>query len=508
MASTKLRQDGIRRLPYLGEKNSQCIYWDEDLPCFGLRVYPSGRRAYVCSYRAGRRKRLAILGRADALTLEGARKKARGFLGQVADGQDPQAEDDAIKAAVTVKELVDLYIDRHARAKKKSWKEDQRYLSKKLLPKLGSRIAVSITSEDISSIHSEYGARHPYAANRFLEVTSKLFNCARTWKKVPKSFENPAEGIQDFPEFKRKVFVRTDQFPKLAQAIEGEPSEYARHALWLLLLIGVRLQELLKAQWSDIDWGGHTLAVGRTKNGEPVLAPLSLAALERLRVIPQMDGNPYIICGKLVGQHRVNLRSAWVRVRSTAGLLSVRLHDLRRTVGSWLVQSGESLHMVGAVLNHKDPKTTAGYAYFQTRDRQAALDRHGAKVTRYSSADASQNLKATADSSIEAAVSVAQTRGVERVSREELYEQVWTSPVSSVAAKYRMSDVGLAKACRRANIPLPERGYWAKIAAGHPVVRSVLAAASSPEQREIVLRPRCRRRNVATAQQPNPAPAG
>jgi integrase len=230
-----------------------------------------------------------------------------------------------------VKELVELYIDRHAKAKKNHGKRTSVISTKKLVLKLGSRIAVSITSEDISAIHSEYGARHPYAANRFLEVTSKRFNCARIWKKVPKSFENPAEGIQDFPEFKRRVFVSTDQFSKLAQAIEEESSEYARHALWLLVLIGVRLQELLKAQWSDIDWGGQTLAVGRTKNGEPVLAPLFLAALERLRTIPQIDGNPYIICGKLVGQHRVNLRSAWVRVRSAAGLLSVRLHDLRRT---------------------------------------------------------------------------------------------------------------------------------------------------------------------------------
>jgi integrase len=491
MSSTKLRQDGIRRLAYVGDKNSQCIYWDEDFPCFGVRVYPSGRRAYVCSYRTSRRKRLAILGRADALTLDAARKKARACLGQVAEGQDPQTPDDAIKAAVTVKELVELYLNRHAKAKKKSWKEDHRYLSKKLVPKLGSRLAVTITSEDISSIHSDYGATHPYAANRFLEVTSKLFNCAQTWKKVPKLFENPAEGIQDFPESKRKVFVNTEQFPKLAQAIEEDSSEYARHALWLLLLIGVRLQELLKARWSDVDWSGQTLFVGRTKNGEPVLAPLSLAAIERLKTIPRLVDNPYIICGKLTGQHLKNLRSAWIRVRSDAGLLGVRLHDLRRTVGSWLVQSGESLHMVGAVLNHKDPKTTAGYAYFQTHDRQAALDRHGAKVTRYATVDVPQKPDVTREeASIDAGGHPKRPQAARRFSRSELYELVWSTPVSSVAAKFGVSDVGLAKTCRRAGIPLPERGYWAKLAAGQPVQRRVLEPAGPSTQNEIVLRPR------------------
>jgi Phage integrase family len=224
------------------------------------------------------------------------------------------------------------------------------------------------------------------------------------------------------------------------------------------------------------------LFVGRTKNGEPVLAPLSLASIDRLKRIPRIDGNPYIICGKLVGQHLKNLRSAWIRVRREADLLGVRMHDLRRTVGSWLVQGGESLHLVGAVLNHKDPKTTAGYAYFQTRDRQAALDRHGAKITHYAAADISKKLEATHD--------LCRAPGAQRISRTALYELIWSSPVSTVAAAYGVSDVGLAKACRRANIPLPERGYWAKLAAGHSVLRSVLEPASSTEQNEIVLRPR------------------
>jgi Arm DNA-binding domain len=157
MPATRLRQDTVKSLPYVGDadREEQCIYWDESLPCFGLRVRPSGRvraggrRNYVCSYRIQGRKRLANLGRADVVTLDQARKKARDFLGQVARGEDPQATNDAMKAAVTVKELVDLYLDRHAKAKKKSWKEDARYLSQRLVPKLGSRLAVTITSEDI-----------------------------------------------------------------------------------------------------------------------------------------------------------------------------------------------------------------------------------------------------------------------------------------------------------------------------------------------------------------------
>src|SRR5450631_2110475 len=93
-----------------------------------------------------------------------------------------------------------------------------------------------------------------------------------------------------------------------------------------------------------------------------------------------MQDNPHIICGSVPGQRLTNLRSAWIRVRNSAALKNLRIHDLRRTVGSWLARDGASLHLVGAVLNHKDQKTTAGYAYFQTDDRQKALDKHGRKV--------------------------------------------------------------------------------------------------------------------------------
>jgi integrase len=486
--TAKLRQDIVRTLPYAGDadREEQCIYWDEALPCFGLRVRPAGRqraggrRNFVCSYRIHGRKRLASLGRADVITLDQARKKARTFLGQVAKGEDPKAPDDAYKVAMTVNELSDLYLTRHARAKKKSWKDDERYLNNHLVPKLGSRLALTITSEHISEIHSEIGQNHPYAANRFLEIVSKVFNCARTWKKVPKQFENPAEGIEEFPEFKRKIFVTTEQFPRLAQAIEVERSEYARHALWLLLLIGIRLKELLKSKWSDIDWDQRTLYIGQTKNGEPVLAPLSLAAIERLRLVPRLEENPFIICGKLHRQHLKNLRSAWVRVRKEAGLFGVRMHDLRRTVGSWLVQSGESLHLVGAVLNHKDPKTTAGYAYFQTQHRQAALDRHGAKLTGLSTQSQNAVGPITGTISKQVAQAAASTRGVHRFTREKLHELVWSEPVSTLAAKYGISDVGLSKACRRAGIPLPPRGYWAKVAAGQSAQKPVSLAPARP----------------------------
>ncbi len=90
--------------------------------------------------------------------------------------------------------------------------------------------------------------------------------------------------------------------PRLAAAINDDPNEFAGHALWLLLLTGIRRNEILAAKWADADWDNKTLFIGKTKNGEPVLTPLSRGAIARLKLIPKLKDNPFIICGAIPGK--------------------------------------------------------------------------------------------------------------------------------------------------------------------------------------------------------------
>jgi integrase len=320
MPSLKLRQDTVRTLLYVGERaKQQCIYWDEALECFGVRVYPTGRRFYVCSYRFNRRKRLAKLGRVDALTLDEARKKAKRYLAQAANNQDPQEEADRLRTSTMVRELVAAYIEEHAKKKKRTWKEDQSYLKRLLLPAHGARLAVTVESSDIEKIHSGHGAKYPGAANNFLTVARKMFNWARIAGYVPKNHPNPTAGIVRFPERKRKRFVTTVEMPVLLREIEAEENEYARHGLWLLLLTGLRSIELLRSKWESIDWDMRTLFIGLTKNGEPLLAPLSDAAIIRLKMIPRLPDNPYIICGRKRGRPLYGVGTVLRRILKRAG---------------------------------------------------------------------------------------------------------------------------------------------------------------------------------------------
>jgi Arm DNA-binding domain len=231
MPNIKLRQDIVRTVPYVGDGRTQCIYWDIGLAGFGLRVFATGLRTYVCAYRVHRRRRIASLGRAILLTLDEARKKAVRYLGLAASNSDPQSEADALSSAITVGALIHLYVENHAKKKKKTWKQDESYLRRWLQPTHGTHPVTTLTSANIEQIHADKGSDHPHAANGFIEVVRKMFNWARTTGKVPRDFANPGVGIVRFPHVKRKRFVTTIEMPRLLAAIDSEEHEYARHAI-------------------------------------------------------------------------------------------------------------------------------------------------------------------------------------------------------------------------------------------------------------------------------------
>ena len=335
MPKVKLRQDTIRSLDYVGAAHgkSQCIYWDLALPGFGLRKFPNGRGSYVCSYRFQMRKRMADLGRADSVTLDQARRKAKAYFAAAADSKDPKSAIDEMRDAITAKELATQYLEQHAKLKKRTWKADESFLDRYFIPRLGSHLASCVTRAEISAMHSEIGKAHPYAANHYIGVIRKMFNFGRRIGLVPDEMRNPGAEIDRFPEFKRRRYVTPAELPVLARAINSEPNEFAAHAFWLLLLTGLRRNEILGAKWADIDWDAKTLFIGKTKNGESVLTPLSRAAVARLEQIPKIKDNPYIICGALPEQPLRYLDSMWRRIRDETGFKDLRIHDLRRTVG-------------------------------------------------------------------------------------------------------------------------------------------------------------------------------
>ncbi len=370
----------VERLAYTAKNGQRQVLWDDELPGFGIRVYPNGKKAFVLSYRVAGRKRLMTIGPFGQYTVDEARRLAKRHLVAVDEGRDPLEARQKDAQGETVRDLCIAYIERHAKPNKRSWGDDQRRIDRHILPAWGNRKARSITGTDAAALHSRIVKTAPYEANRTLALIAKMFGLGGLWGFVPKEAVNPARDISRFKEEKRDRWVSPDELPRLAQAIDAEPNVYVRMALWLYLLTGVRKSELLTAKWEDIDWDRQELRLGQTKAGRVHYVPLSAPAIAILRDLPRMEGNSHILPGRVEGHHLVNISNPWTRIRKAAGVEDVRLHDLRRTVGSWLAQSGNSLHLIGRVLNHSNESTTAIYARFGQDHVRQALEEHGTRL--------------------------------------------------------------------------------------------------------------------------------
>jgi integrase len=443
----KLTKRAIDAATYEGDGKSRHVLWDSEVPGFGVRLYPTDRKSFVLSYRTGGgTKRLLTIGTYGVLTLDQARTQARAELAKVeTQGADPLAEREQERRGETFAELCAAYMERHGNAKK-SARDDQRRIDQHILPQWRTRKARAITRADVAALHAKIGKAHPYEANRTLALLSKMFELARRWGFVPDGHPNPARDIDRFKEQKRDRWISPQELPRLAEAIDQEPNDTARFALWLYLLTGARKTELLTARWDHVDWDRAELKLPDTKAGRVHYIPLSGPALALLRAIPRTEGNPFVLVGrgprdapkdsKAPPAHLVNISKPWNRVREAATLSrwrddppaaalierltaerardrnkhvpkgyamlpsvaevraaaavegvelppaidDVRLHDLRRTVGSWLAQAGNSLHLIGRVLNHSNTSTTAVYARFGEDTVRAALEQHGARI--------------------------------------------------------------------------------------------------------------------------------
>jgi len=242
-----------------------------------------------------------------------------------------------------------------------------------------------VARSDVLDLHVEIGEDSPVEANRVVELFRAMFNKARKWETVPKGTRNPISGFdkdEKFAERSRERWVRPSEMPDLADAIAEEPNPYIRAAIWLLLLTGLRKTEVLRTRWEEIDLARGELRVPETKSGRSHVVPLSDPALEVLRSVPRQSGNPYVICGAHRGEHLKGFAKAWRRIRRRADLEDVTVHDLRRTVGSWLANSGFSVQLIGRVLNHSDPAATEIYARLQEEAPRAALEAHAEELMR------------------------------------------------------------------------------------------------------------------------------
>ena len=382
--------------------------WDTEVSGFGCKITPRGSRVFVLQYWANGRARRVTLGRYGSdMTVDQARKRARRLRGQIADGVDPAADRAKERAMPTLASFAERYLQEYAAEHKRpsSFAEDARNVRNHVVPLLGDRKVSEVTCAEVERFKREVkegktakrekieadtikGKKSregtwqvvkggPVAANRCLALLSKMFNLAEAWGLRPDG-SNPTRHVAKYKERKVERFLSNAEFARLGAVIEeaaraGENASVVA-ALRLLILTGARRNEILSLRWEQVNFERGCLCLPETKTGAKTIS-LGAPALELLAGLPRIEDNPYVLPGALPGRHYVGLGKAWRRLRAKADLPDVRLHDLRHSYASMGAGLNESLHVIGALLGHRDTATTQRYAHLSDNPVRAAADR-------------------------------------------------------------------------------------------------------------------------------------
>jgi integrase len=349
---------------------------------FMLEVRCSGGKTYYQRYTDERgRERQFKIGPADVLSLAVARRKARAAAAEALIGADPQERRAELRSIPTLAELVrDRYLP-HVKSYKRSWCTDETVLRVHVLPVLGGHYVDLIRAEPIVAIVEKMREKG-YATgttNRVVIVLRHIFNLARKWR-VPGVAENPTAGINLAPDVNRERYLSLEEAQRLIRSVETDENQVAAKAIMLLLLTGARRNEITYARWEYLDWEKKTLLVPLSKSGKPRAIALNGVALDLLRSVRADNASAYIFPSPVTGKPSASLYFPWQRIRVRAGLPDLRLHDLRHSFASFLVNKGVSLYVVQGLLGHAHTRYTQRYAHLTPDTLREAAEAAGSVI--------------------------------------------------------------------------------------------------------------------------------
>ena len=289
------------------------VYWDSELPGFGVRAYATGSKVYVVQTRANGRSRRLTLGRHGILSAEEARKRAALVISRIKSGQPAVVSTVELKGP-TVAEVAARYLKEHVevRLKPATVRAIHGDLDKHILPKFGSLPMESVGYERIADYHSKL-FRVPMMANRMVETLSAMFSMAETWGEVPEG-TNPCPRVVRYKRKSRERFLTEAEFERLGRVLsdmetEGKILARAAAALRLLMLTGCRCNEILRLRWDEVDLERNELRLSDSKTG-PRTVPLSPATARVLENRPRVPGDPWVIPGRFPGRPLRNINGS------------------------------------------------------------------------------------------------------------------------------------------------------------------------------------------------------
>ena len=347
-------------------------FWDANCKGLMLEIRSSGGRTWYLRYVDARGKQRQFrMGDAADISLDQARKRTDELRGQIAMGKDPAEEKAILKQVPTFAEFVQQRYLPFVKGYKRSWQTDECLLRNHLLPTFGERYLDQIKKDDIVTLHHarRSSGAAPGSANRLLILMRYIFNLALKWE-TPGITKNPTAGVPLFEENnKRERYLSQEEARRLYEAIEQSESPMLRYIVPMLILTGARKREVLDARWEDFDVAKRIWRIPMSKSGKARHVPLSDGALHILAQVREAQASqplkdvPWVFSNPDTGKPYVSIFYSWDTARQRAGLPDVRIHDLRHSFASFLVNAGRSLYEVQKILGHTQVRTTQRYAH-------------------------------------------------------------------------------------------------------------------------------------------------
>ncbi|KRA82546.1 tyrosine-type recombinase/integrase [Altererythrobacter sp. Root672] len=367
------------------EGETKQVYTDTITTGFLLEVRPNGGKTYYLRYTdSGGRLRQHKIARYEDVTFDQARKVAKRLRSEVTLGGDPAAQKAEKKAIPTYTKLAERHIA-YAKTYQRSSSSSatERVIQLHIEPRFGRLRLDEIKSQDIAKhLAEKRESGLALATVEKIRVTMhRSFELGGKWG-IPGSQPNPVKGIAR-PKFNnaRERYLTAEEAKRLHKAVAASSNPQLQNIVGLLLLTGARKRELLDAKWQHVDVERKAWLIPDSKTGKARHVPLSQAAIDIIKQLPKFDKCPWLLPSLDTREPFVDLKRAWTTARDQAGLPGLRIHDLRHSAASFMINAGIDLFAVGRILGHTDHQSTMRYSHLANDTLMKAVEAGATKMS-------------------------------------------------------------------------------------------------------------------------------
>ena len=379
----KLTNEVIESLICPPEKKHLEVF-DEVLRGFYVDVLPSGRMTYRVRYWQNSKKCLQSIGNARTMTVEQARSLAHAAVQEIKQKSVVTKISTGLTGHTLNSFLVEKYLP-YVQSYKRSWKSDVSMIKTHIAPNLGRLVMCKVSAFDITYFIETMKHKNlaPGTINRALVLLRYAYKLAQRWQE-PGVNLNVWLCIKQLKVDNRiERYLTPEQSANLLHHVKDSLNPQLVFIVAFLIYTGARKREVLEAKWSDINFDQGSWKISKNKSNKVRYVPLSEGALETLSAVRdkstcqhsslRVNQNDFIFANPSTGKPFSSFFYSWDKARTQAGMADLRVHDLRHSFASFLVNAGRSIYEVKELLGHADIKTTSRYAHLSQESLKAAV---------------------------------------------------------------------------------------------------------------------------------------